>query len=376
VQYFGQRRVHALALAGSENDDIQGHGRLPGSGGDFNIRLVTEMRNARRADGTKISVTAASTGYGNRMVKMFMSDALRLAPAQHSAQSGQKKGAWWKGGGIAMAALALAACSALSTTYNNAPTLITWWANSYFDLDNDQEALLKDRIRALRVWHRTELPVFARAFGELQTRIGRPVEAADVDWLFDESKMQMRHLVEHAAPDAAELATHLRSDNIAALKRKMEKKDAEFEDDYVTASPEKQQDKRYDRVLSEAERWYGSFSGEQKKQIRAMSDALPGNYALVLADRRRRQAELVTILNAAIDKSAGVPETTRRLARWADFEQGRTPEFQAYATRYRRELERLFAAIANLATPDQRQAAQKNVGEYMDQFNTLAVAGN
>ena len=201
-------------------------------------------------------------------------------------------------------------------------------------------------------------------------------ETADVAWLFDESSRQMRRLIEHAAPEAAVLAGRLRPDNIAALQKKMAKKNAEFEDDYITAPLEKRQDKRYERVLSEAERWYGSFDREQKKKIRAMTDSLPGNYPLVLEDRRRRQSDLVVILSAAVDKSAPAPVTARRLARWADFEQGRTPEYQQYAARYKREMEKLFAGIANLASAEQRETAMKNVAGYMDQFNALAVAGN
>jgi len=311
--------------------------------------------------------------------------AFQLLQTQPKAQSGQKHGVLkfigvsrgaWRGACVALLAAGLAACNAVSVSYNNAPTLLTWWADSYFDLDGEQEAALKDGVRALRVWHRTQLPEYARALAEVQNRVGRPVDTADVAWLFDESQKQMRRLVEHAAPDAAALAGRLRPDNIAALQKKMAKKNAEFEDDYITASLEKRQDKRYERVLAEAERWYGSFSREQKKKIHLMTDGLPGNYPLVLEDRRRRQAELVVILTAAVDKSATAPEIARRLARWADFEQGRTPEFQEYAMRYKREMEKLFAGAANLATQEQRETAMKNVAGYMDEFNALALAGN
>ena len=304
---------------------------------------------------------------------------------QPNVQSGQKNGGVraagaWRSLCLTLLALGLGACNAVSVSYNNAPTLLTWWADSYFDLDGEQEAAVKDSVRALRVWHRTQLPEYARALAEVQNRVGRPVgqpiETADVAWLFDESQKQMRRLVEHAAPDAAVLAGRLRADNIVALQKKMEKKNAEFADDYINASLEKRQDKRYERVLAEAERWYGGFNREQKKKIRAMTDGLPGNYPLVLEDRRRRQAELVVILSAAVDKTIPTPEIARRLARWADFEQGRTPEYQHYAARYKVEMEKLFAGVANLASSEQRETAMKNVAGYMDEFNALAVAGN
>ncbi|MCY1181137.1 hypothetical protein D9M73_216260 [compost metagenome] len=45
MQDLGQGRTHARALAGGEDDDIEGHG------GDHRIRLVSENRNAGKEKG-------------------------------------------------------------------------------------------------------------------------------------------------------------------------------------------------------------------------------------------------------------------------------------------------------------------------------------
>jgi len=304
---------------------------------------------------------------------------------QTNIQTGQKKGVWhtlrvritWPRMFILAALLGLSACNALTASYNNAPTLLTWWADRYLDLDHDQEALLKDRLRNLRAWHRTQLPDYARLFADLQSRIGRQVEPNDVSWLFDESEKRVRLLAQRAAPAAAELATHLRPDNIAALEKKLAKNNADFEKDYITAPLDERQDKRYERVLAEAERWYGSFSSEQKRKIRALSNALPANYPLVLEDRKRRHAELVATLKGAVDKSLPQDEVARRLSHWAtDFEQGRAPGYRDFGITYKAETQKMLAAIANLASGDQRQVADKNVQKYMDDINNLALASN
>jgi len=302
---------------------------------------------------------------------------------QTNTQSGQKNGRWGAisaGLGrllVIATLLSLTACNALTTSYNNAPTLITWWADSYLDLDGDQDALLKDSLRGLRAWHRTQLPDYARVFAELQNRFKSQVAPADVDWLYDQSEKRMRKLVERAAPIAAELATRLRPENIAALEKKLAKNNARYEKDYISAPLEDRQDKRYEKVLTEAERWYGSFSSEQQARIRELSNALPASYPLVLADRRRRQAELVAILNMALARSAPQDEIARRLSHWAtDFDQGGTPAYRDFVLRYKTAAEKMFAAIANLATPEQRETAARNVQKYMDDFNNLALATN
>lgn len=273
-----------------------------------------------------------------------------------------------------LAALAVAGCSTLATGYNNAPTLLTWWADSYFDLDNAQEAQLKAKLTTLRAWHRTQLPDYARVFAEVQARLNRTVEPADMAWLYDETQRRLRRLAERAAPDAADLAMRLTPENVAALRKKLAKNNTEFEKDYITATLDQRQEKRYERLLKEAERWYGSFSREQEKKIRLMSDLLPDSYPLVLEERKRRQAALVDILNAAIDKGADREDIARRLLRWADFERDRPPAYADFARRYRAELQKMFAAVANMADTDQRETAMKNVGQYMDDFNTLASA--
>jgi len=312
-------------------------------------------------------------------------DFLLQAPTQLTHRSGQKKGklpanprTWPARAVLILTACLLTACSAITTSYNNAPTLITWWADRYFDLDADQETLLKERLRNLRAWHRTQqLPDYARLFAEVQARIKGQVEPADVAWLYAEGEKRLRILAERAAPQAAELATYLRAENIAALEKKLAENNAEYEKDYISASLEDRQDKRYERVVKEAERWYGSFSREQKEKIRSFSDALPANYPLVLEDRKQRQGELVAILRAASTKSIPQDEAARRLARWVtEYERNRSPAFRDFVLRYRSEAQKMFAGIANLATPEQKVAADKSVQRYRDDLSNLAVAGN
>lgn len=274
----------------------------------------------------------------------------------------------------AVACALLGGCSTLTTGYNNAPTLITWWADSYFDLDADQETLLKERLAALRAWHRTQLTDYARVFGEVQLKIQGQVSPADVAWLYDEGEKRLKVLAERAAPQAAELATRLRPENIAALEKKLAKNNAEWEKDYITAPLEDRRDKRYERLLKEAERWYGSFNREQKEKIRAMANALPADYTLVLEDRKRRQAELIAILRAVTDKAIPQDEAARRLSRWmTEYERGRNPAFRDFVVQYRNEAQKMFAAIANMATPEQRQVAISNVQRYRDDFLGLAA---
>ena len=105
-----------------------------------------------------------------------------------------------------------------------------------------------------------------------------------------------------------------------------------------------------------------------------LTDALPANYPLVVEDRRRRQRELQTILHAAAARTAPREEVARRLRQWVlDWERGRSPLYREFAARYTAEAQKLFTAIANLATPQQRETAQKRLQNYIDKFATLSA---
>ena len=273
------------------------------------------------------------------------------------------------------AAVLLAACSAVSIGYNNLPTVVNWYADSYFDLDVDQETALKERIVALRQWHRaSQLPDYARFLGEVKARVRGPVSPDDVAWLYAEVQRRYRVLGERLAPDMVELAFRLTPDNIRHLERKQAQGITEYERDYVASSPEKRRERRHERILSEAERWYGSFGDAQRDRIKILTDALPANYPLVVEDRKRRQRELQAILRAAADKAAPREEVARRMRQWVvDWERGRSPVYREFAARYTSEAQKLFAEIANLATPQQRETAQKRLQNYIDEIAALSA---
>ena len=70
------------------------------------------------------------------------------------------------------AVLVLAACSSLRLGYNNADTLLMYAADSYLDLDSEQDAFARERVRALLAWHRrTQLREYARLLESVQQRL-------------------------------------------------------------------------------------------------------------------------------------------------------------------------------------------------------------
>ena len=70
--------------------------------------------------------------------------------------------------GVLLASLMLGGCSAVRLGYNNGPSLMYWWLDSYFDFDDGQTRRMRRDLQAAHDWHRkTELPLLANTLKEL-----------------------------------------------------------------------------------------------------------------------------------------------------------------------------------------------------------------
>ena len=193
-------------------------------------------------------------------------------------------------------------CSTLNFAYSMAPTVLGVMADNYLDLDGEQETWLKERIIVLREWIRVNhLAETGKLLQEASSRVDRPVTLDDVQWFTTEGRRRWKAVGTRIAVDMAEVAPRLNADNIAALKKKFARNNAEYTKDTINARPEKQREKRLERVKENAERWYGSFDDTQMERIKAMSEALPMHYRSVLEDRIRRQTALLTLLTGLMD---------------------------------------------------------------------------
>lgn len=266
-------------------------------------------------------------------------------------------------------------CSTINVAYTAGPTVLAFMADGYLDLDSDQSALLKGRILAVREWNRTtHMADYARLLGEVRGKAMGNVTPEDVAWAVAESRKRWAVMADHVAGEIAEMTPHLTAENVAAMKKKIEKRNAEYIKDTVEAPPEKRRERRFERIKEESERWYGSLDDAQLERIRGWVAALPVNYPLAVEDRKRRQREFVAIIEAAVNRKTDRAETRQRLQRLLTaWESGRSPAYQAFATQVMTENLKLAANIVNMATPAQRETLNRRAQRWVDDMNALAA---
>ena len=83
---------------------------------------------------------------------------------------------WLLGAAVAV----LAACSTVQLAYRQAPNLSYWWIDRQLDLNDAQEALVRQDVDAFFAWHRQQgLP-------ELTSQLRRWQAQARNDWTVDQ----------------------------------------------------------------------------------------------------------------------------------------------------------------------------------------------
>lgn len=285
-----------------------------------------------------------------------------------------------RAGFFLLVCLLFAGCSALRIGYANGENVAYWWLDSYIDFQGDQKLWVKNHIKNLVAWHRkTQLKDYAQLLAQtqqlLQRTDKRPVTQEDVLADYAAVKKRAMLVIDKALPDLAELALSLQPQQIAHLEKKFASNNDRYRKDNLLGSLEDRQRFRFKKVMKQAEYWFGDFNAQQEAQIRAASDARPLNNELWMAERLRRQQDLIRILKQ-IQAEKPAREHAMSMLRahaTAAFEMLTYDENKIFFDTSRVANAELAALIVNMATPEQKAHAVKRLQKLIDDCNTLAA---
>jgi len=262
---------------------------------------------------------------------------------------------------LVLVAIALAGCSVARVAYTNAPPAIAWVVDDWFDLQDVQKAWVKERAARLVAWHRaSELPEYERFLQEIAIRVSRGIREEDARWAYQGGRALYRRAMERMVPDMADFLAQVTPEQVAYLERKLDK-DNEKMFAEAGETPKERGEKRAKRFVDRLEDWTGRLSPAQRELVAARVKAMPDITDDWLADRQRRQGELVKLLRARPSRDAMAAGVRRLVLEWDAL---RSP---AYVEKMRERDEQSFAMVAALdATFDagQRASIQKRVREY------------
>jgi ribosomal protein S13 len=275
-------------------------------------------------------------------------------------------------------ALLLIGCSALRLGYSNGESVVYWWLDGYVDLEPDQKPWVRDRIKNLFAWHRkTQLQDYAQLFAQTQQRLQKntPVTAAEIMDRYGIIRQRSVAVIDKALPDLTDLAMELEPEQLVRLEKKFASNNDSYRKDYLQGDIERRQEARFKKVMKQAEYWFGNFSPEQEKQIRALSDARPLNNELWMAERMERQKQLLATLkkiqteNVAKDAAMGMlREHSKSMFEFVTYK-----EHKDFFDASREGMAKMVAEMINLATPAQRQHAIGRFQKLIEDCNALSA---
>ena len=270
----------------------------------------------------------------------------------------------------------LAACSSLRLAYNNGDTLLYWWLDGYVDLNSDQKDWVKKDIDKLFQWHRkTQLEDYIQILQTGQRQLAGNPTTADLLGDFDEIKKRTQRLLLQAKPELAELARSLQPDQIDTLEKKFASNLDDFRKKNMKGDREAQQKFRYKKSMEQFELWFGKFTTEQEVQLRKASDARPLDNEIWLNERKRRQNSILTLVRKVqkekLSKEATIPLINNLVKE--SFNRLDNSENKQFFEASEQGSLQLILTVIKIATPEQKEHAQKRMQGWISDFRSLAA---
>jgi hypothetical protein len=275
---------------------------------------------------------------------------------------------------LACAVLALAGCgTVVRLAYNNADYALRVAAHEWFDLHGEQSDLARVRIEAFHTWHRhNELPAYERLFDGAADRVARGLTREDVQWAIDAVRARYRVLATQAVGEIVPVVATFTPANFEALERKMAEGNERLEKDVLKIDPAKRDRNRFKTIAGRFEEWLGPLTAEQEELVRAFVRGGAAMVPVMLDDRRRRQRELLRLLETYRTR----PDLRERLTAYVlDVERARGAEYARLAQAREAELVQLVLDLDRTMTPKQRAHAVAKLRSYARDFQVLAGQG-
>lgn len=268
----------------------------------------------------------------------------------------------------------LAGCSAVQTGYNNAPTLLYWWLDSYVDFSEAQTKVVRESLLALQRWHRREeLPAYAELLNRMQQLAGGSVTPELVCTFTTEIRGRIERLSEPSAEGLARVVPTLQPTQLQHLAEQFDKHNQKWREQWLDGTPAELLERRLDRAVDRYEDFYGSLSGAQKALLRQRLAASSYDARLAWAERLRRQEDMLGVFQEHHNGDRPAHVKAEMLALLKRSLEPPEPEARARSERLLQESCLTIALLHNSTSAAQRRHLIERLQGYESDFRALAA---
>jgi len=264
--------------------------------------------------------------------------------------------------------VALIGCSGFYN-YRLAGWWLRWQIGDYVHFSQDQEALLRERLREQLRWHqRTQLPRYRAWLEQTQALIEAPPNIVRAREQLDQLRGFWTDIMVQLEPDLDRFLAALSDRQVRGLLHHLREEHSDLADEYAHLSLEKLRRERARDMRKDMERVFGALEPEQRERIRLWAEQMPDNRAAWLASRER----WIDAFEQALARRADSAYFSARIhTLFVEPEQNWDNEYRLRLERNTELTLQLLADIQHSLTARQRAQAGKNARKWFGMIDEL-----
>ena len=273
-------------------------------------------------------------------------------------------------------------CSLIKTAYNNAPELVIWWLDDYFDFTPAQNLVLKPALKNLHNWHRqSQLPIYITLLQDMQQSLASDqISATEACEKIDAIKLSIHTLQIESIPIIIEMAPLLSDKQLKNFQQQLVKRTQKWKEEWWQDSKQEQLKVRLEKTQEFAEKMYGDLSDAQLTLLKQKLKQTNINPAISYAEIERRNDDAFTILKALQTKSStealtqilSKDDKTQLIkAGFARIQKSPNQEYQTYADNLTKHTCETIANLHASTTAKQKLHAKNWLQDYINQITVL-----
>lgn len=275
---------------------------------------------------------------------------------------------------IFILACAINSCSLVNTFYGNAPEVMRWWLDDYFDFTSSQKTVLDPALHRLHAWHRQQqLPEYIAILQDLKSAANKEqISSDEACQKIDRVKASMSALQLAFIPVIIEVAPLLSDQQLAYFKQKLSKRANKWKDEWWQESTEAQIDARFEKIEDFAEKVYGDLNAAQRTLIRKKLEDSHTQPSIAYDEMLRRNEDayqIITTLNkATLSDSQKTDLVKEGFLRLTD---SPNPTYRQHAKQVTQRTCEIISHLHALTDTTQKQHANAWFGKLITQFSNF-----
>lgn len=270
----------------------------------------------------------------------------------------------------------ISSCSLVKTSYNNAPALVIWWLDDYFNFSQAQNLVLKPSLQKLHNWHRqSQLASYITLLQDIEISLAKEqISARESCEKLDAIRFNIRTVQLESIPIIIEIAPLLSDKQLQRFQQKLEKRSEKWKAEWWQESKQEQLEARLEKTEDFAEKVYGRLSEAQLIELKQRLTQADINPEISYKEILRRNDDAFKILTALQNQSLSNEEKSQLVKAGFDrIQKSPNQTYETYADNLANHTCEIIADLHASTSAKQKLHAKNWLQDYIVQLTALQI---